>query len=380
VTIRLPWLRSPAQRWIAGLAAAVLAWTLVTAAIDALLPAPSGPNASVYATAADGAAAYGTLLARYGHRVLTLRTAPHAAALDPADTLFLLDPAALAATDVAALRRFVLAGGTLVAGGAEPQVWLDELLAAPPHWDPGATGVATVAPGAAADCRANAVCGVAAVVTAGDGRWLGPGASRAALVGPGGYELLVAALGRGRAELLADTSPLQNRLLATADDAQLALELAGPPARPDVFIESVHGFGAAAGLAAIPSRWRWALIGLLLACAVFVAARARRLGEPDPVGPAPAPERAEYVRALAATLARTPAPAQAAEPVREAALARLEALAGGRADRDPDSLRALARRSGLSDAEFDALRAPAADEAAVLATGRALARLWRLRP
>src|SRR5205823_2322401 len=105
--------------------------------------------------------------------------------------------------------------------------------------------------------------------------------------------------GRGTIELLADSSPLRNRLLDRRDDAALALELAGPPRRAAVFVESVHGYGEATGLAAIPTSWRWTLGGLALAGAVLVLARGRRLGPPEPLARELPPPRREYVESLA---------------------------------------------------------------------------------
>ena len=70
-------------------------------------------------------------------------------------------------------------------------------------------------------------------VEAGDfGAWTSTGETRPAL-GSGRRDLLVVApVGRGRLALLADASPLQNRLLARAADAKLGLSLAGPAERP----------------------------------------------------------------------------------------------------------------------------------------------------
>src|SRR5436853_88166 len=61
-------------------------------------------------------------------------------------------------------------------------------------------------------------------------------------------------LGRdgGVVYLLPDASPLQNRLLGTADNAAFGLALAGPSTRPVEFLESYHGYGQSAGLSALP--------------------------------------------------------------------------------------------------------------------------------
>ena len=90
--------------------------------------------------------------------------------------------------------------------------------------------------------------------------------------------LLRRTLGRGTLQLLADVSPLQNRLLGSADNAQLGLEVAGPRTRPVVFVESVHGYGQSRGVAALPIGWKFAFCALALAGLLWVAARGRRLG------------------------------------------------------------------------------------------------------
>ena len=132
--------------------------------------------------------------------------------------------------------------------------------------------------------------------------------------------------GRGRIALLADSSPLQNRLLGEADNAALALALSGRG--PLTFVESVHGYGPARGLAALPARFGWALIGLALAALVFMVARGRRLGPPEPERRDLPPPRRAYVDALAATMARGKEREEAVAPVRAEARRRLARRAG----------------------------------------------------
>ena len=88
-----------------------------------------------------------------------------------------------------------------------------------------------------------------AVRTSGDGRCRPSAATGRVLAGDEGTLLLVEPAGRGRIALLADTSPLQNRLLGEADNAAFALALSGRG--PLTFVESVHGYGPARGLAAL---------------------------------------------------------------------------------------------------------------------------------
>jgi hypothetical protein len=162
------------------------------------------------------------------------------------------------------------------------------------------------------------VAGVGTVRTAGAGVWTsGPGTP--ALAGERGPLLMLLNLGRGRIALLADASPVENRLLASADNAQLALNLAGPVRAPVLFAEALHGFGQATGLAAIPLRWWLAFGGLCLAWAAWALARGRRIGPAQAPEPTPVPPRIAYVEAMARQLLRGRDAASLEERAREAA-------------------------------------------------------------
>jgi len=216
--------------------------------------------------------------------------------------------------------------------------------------------------------------GVRRVRTAGAGRWPRTVAAQRAIAGEDGALLLVETAGRGRIALLADTSPLQNRLLDEADNAALALALAGH--RPLTFVESIHGYGPKRGLAALPARFGCALIGLALAALVFIAARGRRLGPPEPERRDLPPPRRAYVDALAATIARGRARDEAVAPVRAEARRRLARRAGLGAEADGDAWHTAALAAGLDEGEARALASRAADDdETVVATGRALAAL-----
>ncbi|HLM85331.1 MAG TPA: DUF4350 domain-containing protein [Solirubrobacteraceae bacterium] len=271
---------------------------------EALGPGPIGPASSSYATDARGVAAWAELLSRGGHPVSQLRTALADARLDPADTVVVLDPEALLPAEGARLRAFMRAGGRLVFGGSESQSALPALIAHPPPWSAsGATRELAVA-GAGAT-----VAGVGEVRSAGEGEWSVSAGYRAPLRSlASGSLLLERDFGAGTLELLADASPLQNRLLASADDAQLAINLAGERARPVMFVESVHGFGLSRGLAALPGRWRLAFALLALAGLLWVIARGRRLGPAEQERSAEHPPRSAYMEALALLLGRTKDP------------------------------------------------------------------------
>jgi Domain of unknown function (DUF4350) len=324
--------------------AAVVAVNLALQRIDGATGTPGGPTSSAFATGPDGLAAYAELVEREGHPVTRLRTPPAESELDPGSTLVVLDPQGLTGEDNRALLRFVRRGGRLIGGRWVGYAWR-------------AGGPRRAVP----LVPIPELAAVRRVESAGEGSWAPGGGALPALAGPGGTLLAVDELGAGRALLLADASPLQNRLLEHADNAALGLGLAGPPGRPVVFAESVHGYGRASGLRAIPTSWRWTLGGLLVAALVWMVARGRRLGPPERARRALAPARREYVEALGAVLARTRSPAAAGEIVRSAALERL----GPGAERDP--------------AERAALEQGVRDDAGLLAAGRALARLERGR-
>lgn len=345
------------RTWIAVgvLGGAIVLVNVALALVRHYTADPGGPTSSSYATAPTGLAAYADLLAQDGHPVAQLREAPAHARLDPRSTVVLLDPRDVGRADARALRRFLDAGGRLVAGGAEDPQWLVAELRRSPTWS--GTALRLARPRA----RVPETAGVSHVETAGEGSWTSAGEARPAL-GSGGRDLLVVApVGRGRIALLADASPLQNRLLAHADDAELGLSLAGPAGRPVAFVESIHGYGRASGFGAIPTSWRFALGGLVLAALVLIWARGRRLGPPEALERPLPPPRREYVDALAALLERSRDPAAAIEPVQAELRRRLERQGP----------------AGLSAEEVEAALAAPKRPEDVLAAGRALARLER---
>jgi Domain of unknown function (DUF4350) len=297
--------------WAAAALVVVAAFFVLGLIADAFAPAPEGPAGSSYATSSEGAAAWASLLTQAGHPVVALRRPLDAVALPSQSTVVVLGAGSLSSAAGRNLNRFVRAGGRLVIGGGDPSATLPALLAQPPQWSASGSLVARRV------ALLPEVVGVRTVLTAGAGTWTsGPGMP--ALAGARGPVLLVIELGRGRIALLADASPVENRLLASADNAQLALDLAGPRGTPVIFAEALHGYGEATGLAAIPTRW-WVLFGgLCLAWAAWALARGRRIGPPEEPLPEPVPPRTAYVEALAGALVRGRSRADQAELLREA--------------------------------------------------------------
>jgi hypothetical protein len=349
--------------WIAAVVVGVIAITLV---LDALVPSPEGPRSSSFATAPEGVAAWADLARRSGREVRALRERPSEDALPAEGTIVVLDPEELTPGQARVLRRFAERGGGVVAGGREPGPWIEEL-ADGLEWERGGEEAARVlvpAPetGAAAELR-----------TAGEGHWAESGGALPVAAGEDGPIVLVQTAGEGRIALVADPSPLQNRLLDEADNATLALSLAGPG--PITFVESVHGYGTASGLAALPDRYQWALILLGLSGLLLIVARWPRFGPAEPPEEPRFPPRSAYVDALAASLARSRDRSWAVESVRTAARERLARRAALPQDADAGTWAAAARAAGLTDEEAAALTAEASDDG--VAAGRALARLSR---
>jgi hypothetical protein len=360
---------SRARVAVASVVGVVVAANVALAAVASLVEEPSGPPSSSYATAPDGAAAYAELLRRNGHAVRRIRTPLAEAELDPATTVVVLDPGVLPREDGESLARFVEGGGVLVAGGERPGGWVQGLLDEAPSWSPeGATTAEPLVPVPEAG-------GVRRLQADGTGSWEEAGEAVPLLAGDGRVLAVVASRAGGRMTLLADTSPFRNRLLPRADNAAFALAVAGGRDRPVHFVESVHGYGRGTGWRAVPSRWRWALGGLVVAALVLIWARGRRLGPAEAEVRDLPPPRRDYVESLAAVLARTKRPGDAAEPLRAAARDRLARRAGMAGEPEDEALRRAAERLGLGEAETAAVFGAGRDRAALLGAARALARL-----
>ncbi len=182
-------------------------------------------------------------------------------------------------------------------------------------------------------------------------------------------------VGNGTIEFLADSSPLHNRLLGSADNAAFGLALAGPRSRPVEFLESYHGYGTGSGLSALPLSWTLLLAGLGLSAIVYMVARGRRFGPPEEEGRTLAPPRRQYVDSLAAVIARSKRRDAAVGPVQREARDAILRRASLPPDVDVHVVRAAAKRLGLADEDAEALlRAPQTD-AEVLALGRVAARI-----
>lgn len=353
------------RRW--ALAALVAVLVVGVNVLFSGADAVDGPRSSSYATTPTGTAALAALLERDGRRVRRLR-APLEERRPPVGvTVFVLDPVRLSGGEAAALARFVRGGGRLVAAGRGVERLAAELRAGAPTAAADGPRVLRVA------APAPETAEVREVRASGERAWVDAGGALPLLAAGGRTGAVALDVAEGRLLLLADAGPLQNRALAEADNAALALGLAGPRGRDVAFVESIHGYEEATGLAAIPGRWVLAVAGLALAALLFALARGRRFGPPERAQRELDPPRRAYVEALAASLARTEDRSRAAAPVRDAARAALARRSGLAADADSAQWRRAAERLGLPDDEVSALAADGPLD--LLATGRALARL-----
>jgi len=337
------------RRWRVGLGlvAVIVAFNVLLRVLGTITGGtPGGPRSSSYATARAGTAAYAELLGRSGHAIDQARSLPRDARPSADTTIFLLDPPDVASADIKALAAFVRAGGRLVASGLSPDA-VREL---------GASAPARVQAGRVA--RAGGL-----TLQTGGVTWPAHGFRS------------TTRLGRGTVELLPDASPLQNRLLGSADNAAFGLALAGPRTRPVQFLETYHGYGRSAGLRALPFAWKLLLGGLALAGLVWLVARGRRFGPPELEVKDMPPPRREYVDSLGRVLLRGGRPDEAVEPVRLEARRALLARAALPSEAADSDLEAAARRLGMPDDEAQALLHPARTDADVLSVGRALARM-----
>ncbi len=358
--------RSPGARALVAAIAFFAVLNVIVLVVSSVSPEPGGKDGSAYATQPRGAAAYAELLRRAGHPIAYLRDPLAQARLDPDGTVVVLE-ADLEDEERATLARFVRAGGRLVAAGERAGAGV---VARAPRWSE--DGVENALP----TVPVPETTGVSRVRSAGGGSFAAP---RGALpvLGADPVLLAVARAGRGRALLLADSSPLQNRLLGEADNAALGIGLAGAPGRRVTFVESVHGFGRETGLAALPARWQFGLGVALLAALVLLLARARRLGPPELADDEPTPARREHVEAIALALRRAGDRKVALAPVRAAARAQVVRRAALAADAPDDDVRAAALRLGFEADEVAALTADdgrPAPHGDLQALGRALAR------
>lgn len=284
-------------RWLLWIAVAVAGAGSI-ALLGGVVHGGRSPTSSSFSTAGDGLGAYAQLVGDEGHRVSRLRNHFQAITTAPGGVLIVADPSGMSTDEENAIGRFVRGGGRLVAAGTGVQALLRQLLGhGAPVWSATGTTVAT----AVGDSPE--VAGVGRIAAAGTGSWLTVGRTQPVLEGDGAVMAVVTDLGAGRVVALADASVLQNRLLGQDDNAAFGLRALGPGGVAVVFDEADHGYGN--GLAALPERWRLALVVATLAAVLWLVGAARRLGPPEDGDDQMDPPRVRHIEALGAALERT---------------------------------------------------------------------------
>ena len=340
-----------------------------------------GPPGSSHASTPLGVLAWKELLDAVDIPTGRLEQSVKTGLLDPEGTLVILDPGFWEPGEIEleGLRRFLNDGGRLILGG-----WIsDDLIEsvgglAPSRSFSGPT-ISTVI-SSHADTE-----GVASVAGPGFGSYGDLTGATALLGANGAATLLTQPVGDGVIVHLADSEIVSNGYIGQADNAILAVNLAG--GRTVVFNEYVHGYGAEGLFSILPERWRWALWLLGAALLVWMVAVGRRLGPPEPEFRDLAPERGRYVDSLGALMARSKQPGPATELIRATARRNLARRAGLSNDASSEQLRAAAQAIGLDTEETDALLADAAGASGsgrdafsgenLIAADRALAKITR---
>ncbi len=276
--------------------------------IAEFLGAATGPQQSTppqrgssYGIGADGTRAYADLLARYGIAIRrqggTLDSANiSAGSRNSTLTAILIDPTTLTANDGSVLETFVRNGGHLVIGGG--QIDLRLMTKDAPRAVSQRHETWTVN-------RPSDFNNAKTVQTAGEQFWNVPGSTAIRIGTPSAALLLRQRLGAGNIDYLADTTLLNNELIAQADNAAFAVALADNGERNVVFLEGAHGAADAEGFGAIPRAWKFAAIVMMLAAAIYAWHKAQRFGPSELAERELPPARSEYIRAMGTALAGT---------------------------------------------------------------------------
>lgn len=369
---------SPMVRWWLSLGRAqqlVLALVAVVVAANVGLMglrsaigggSPGGPTSSSFSTGADGFEAWADLLVASDRAVIRRRDRVEPGVLPSGATVVLADPAALNPDEARVMLDAVVDGARLVLVGSDTAPLLEVAVGGPvevTQVDP--------APLLTAVHGSEAVIGSARSV-AGDrgGRWRVADTVHVHLEDEQGRPaVLSVTLGDGEVVAVADSAPLQNRNLAKADNAALALGLAGPGSAPVVFVESAHGF-ASGGLDAVPSSWKWAAGVGALTLVLGLWWAGTRFGPAEPHQRELRPPRIDHVRAVAADIDRVSRnPGDLVETQLQTNRQLMADRLGVDASADAAELDAAARRLGVDAGLVSSVCSMPADLTEALAVG-----------
>lgn len=302
--------------WIVLLVVAVIAAGSLTASRRT-----AGPPLDPGSTAPDGARGVVELLERFGGGVDIVDGVPPPGS----DTALLLDDR-LSRTEAEGVDAWVRSGGVLVVADA------GSLLT------PRVAG--TVLGTISSRCAVPGLGGVG-VLEVGTSRTYTPGATDTGCFPSGGGSFLVAGRrGQGRIVSLGGPDLFTNDLLDEADNAVLAVALLAPTGSTAVAVvrPAAPGGGDRGLVDLVGTPVRAALAQLLVAFAVLVAWRARRLGRPIDVVEVVRIDGSELTGAVGRLLAQNRRPGRAAAILRDRARRELSAPLGLPLDASTDQV------------------------------------------
>ncbi len=405
-------------------------YTSAPSAVPVNAPSQHGSSLS---TAPDGLAAYADLLARFGHRVNRLYTQlptgiGHTGTI--AETLLVASPSSWNNSDSAAVRQFVIKGGTAVlAGNFLDTSTIKELLGIP-----NSTSVTTgqdsgSTPLPSAQAVADTIQPVAPLQTGGsyalpvgtlNYRYFSPAqsvpqlkhlghcasqpylaataspftdgvrkvesaADSACFATPGSFSKMLVngnsilglwkRMGMGSLVLMASSSPLQNAMISKDDNAAFGVDLAGHPHSTIIFDEAAHPIAPIkqTGIGAIPLHWKVALILCLLAALAALWSVGKRLGPVSPPERALAPARSGYIDAMATSLSKLHSTSDVVTLLQEEGKTRLRHKFSIPVNTDDSGIFVAAHQAGVPDYVLEGLYADTNGRKVLIAAGRALA-------
>ncbi len=251
----------------------------------------SGPADSTFGTGGSGTGALAALLERNDYEVTRRRVPLAQRAPDPSEVIVIIGDVGLEPDDEEVLFWHVHDGGRAVVIGSGNAHGLSRT----PPGGRTATGqeATSLVPLGGFDAIQTATPRIV---------WEESGSLLPVVGNDSGALVGVEVIGAGRLVAISDSSIVSNRNLDRQDHALLALLAVGPSDGPITFLEYVHGFGQPTGLAALPSRWKQALLVLALAGLVWLVAKGVRFGPAEDSSRPMPPPRAAFVDAVALSL------------------------------------------------------------------------------
>lgn len=353
---------------------------------------PQGPGSSSYSPTSQGLAGLSELLARNGAKVVQLTVPLGRSRIVAGSTLVIADPPSWQQASDPLLLRTLAAGGTVVIAGPPPPGIVRYVITSVstatsvPVWSPEQITRAVPSPDARSG-HDDLLFGVTSVRSTGPGSWVDAGPTTPVLVAdPAGDPAADLALefrrSGGTLVLLASAAPLQDRLLASSDNAAFALDVTERLSSSGVvyFDEYDHGYGVTGGgLSGLPVYWKAGLILVFLAALVWLASASRRFGPPEEQERVLAPPRVQYVDAMSALFSTSRPEHLGAAVAPLSGFARRELCRRARADpaSSDEEVANSAIEAGFDPDLVESVLTPVTSAEQLVAIGRAAAELSR---